>query len=239
MVRAILLAAVIGWSIAASAIAQDSGDDEEIVVTGSRLSYYSGIAVPHVFVTRRADFAVVEIELKNDTRDAGGRRSELVEALNRLQSGAARAHMTLALVDDDNGIVRPYSLAAAEQLMHAGVRADTTQLDLRVRTAVAAGDTLESIHDRVDHLVSDLPKPGRVEITVGNTDLTMVNLEQYRDGMVRTILAEGRALSSQVGGAQEVTVGGLQNQVAFHRTSDMDLVLFIPYELSLGLAGRN
>lgn len=239
MIRSMLLAALLGCAMAIPALAQDSGGDEEIVVTGARLSYYANIAVPHVFMTRRADFAVVEIELRNDTRDAGARRSELVEALNRLQSSAARSNMSLALVDDDIGIVRPYSLAAAEQLMQAGSRADTTQLTLRIRTAVGVIDSLETIHDRVEHFVASVPKPGRVEVAVNGTDLTMVNLEQYRDGMVRNILAEGRALSNQVGGAQQVTIGGLENQVAFHRTGDMDLVLFIPYELSLDLAGHN
>jgi len=239
MFRSIVCAAAFAFAAAAPALAQDSGGDEEIVVTGSRLAYYSSIAVPHVFVTRRADFAIVEVDLRNDTRAADMRRGELVEALNRLQAAAAAASMTLALVDDDNGIVRQFSLAGARQLMESGGRVDTTQLEIRVRTAVAPGDTLESIHDRVERFVSALPKPGRVEMNVGRTDLTMVNLEQYRDGMVRAILAEGRALAAQVGGAQQVAVGGLESQVAFHRTGDMDLVLFLPYALSLNLAGRS
>jgi hypothetical protein len=239
MFRSIMCAIALALCAAAPALAQDSGEDEEVVVTGSRLAYYSSIAVPHVFVTRRADFAIVEVDLRNDTRAADMRRGELVEALNRLQAAAARANMTLALVDDDNGIVRQYTLAGAQQSMESGGRTDTTQLEIRVRTAVASGDTLDSIHDRVAHFVEALPKPGRVELTVGRTDLTMVNLEQYRDGMVRDILAEGRALSAQVGGAQQVGVGGLESQVAFHRTGDMDLVLFLPYTLSLNLAGRS
>ena len=239
MFRSIVCAAALAFAAAVPALAQDSGGDEEIVVTGSRLAYYSSIAVPHVFVTRRADFAIVEVDLRNDTRAADMRRGELVEALNRLQTAAAAVSMTLALVDDDNGIVRRFSLAGARQLMESGARADTTQLEIRIRTAVAPGDTLESIHDRVERFVSALPKPGRVEMSVGRTDLTMVNLEQYRDGMVRAILAEGRALAVQVGGAQQVSVGGLESQVAFHRTGDMDLVLFLPYALSLSLAGRS
>lgn len=239
MFRSMMCAAALAFVAAAPSLAQDSGADEEIVVTGSRLAYYSSIAVPHVFVTRRADFAIVEVDLRNDTRAQDARRGELIEALNRLQTAAARANMTLALVDDDNGIVRQYSLAGAQQLMQAGVRADTTQLEIRVRTNVAPGDTLESIHNRVANFVEASPKPGRVEMTIGRTDLTMVNLEQYRDAMVRDILAEGRALAAQVGGAQQVTVGGLESQVAFHRTGDIDLVLFLPYALSLNLAGAS
>lgn len=234
MLRSGLVAFALTICAVAPALAQD--DEEEIVVTGSRLIAYESFAVPHVFITRRADFAVVEVEIRNDTRDAGARLAEIVEALHRMEAGATRARMTLVLVDDDIGIVRQYSQAAAEQIMEAERRADTTRLTVRVRTAVTQADTLVSIQGRVASFVAGLPKPGRVEMSVGDTDLSMVNLEQYRDGMLQRVLAEGRALSERVGGAQVVTIGGLESQVGFHRTSDLDLVLFIPYELSLDLS---
>jgi hypothetical protein len=233
MLRLVILAAAMAVCTATPVSAQE---DEEIVVTGSRLAAYESFAVPHVFISRRADFAIVELEIRNDTRDAGARRSEIAEALRRLETSATRAGMSLAIVDDDIGIVRPYTLAAAAQLMQAGGRADTTYLTLRIRTAVTQDDTLETIHDRVERFVADLPKPGRVEMELDETDLSMVNLEQYRDGMVQQILVESRALSTRVGGSQAVAIGGLESQVAFHRTSDLDLTLFIPYTLSVTLA---
>jgi hypothetical protein len=237
MLRFIIVAAALLAASSGAAFAQD--DDEEIVVTGSRLVAYESFAVPHVFISRRADFGIVEVEIRNDTRDADARRSEIVDALRRLDAGATRAGMSLAIVDDEIGIVRPYTLAAAEQLMRADGRADTTYLMLRIRTAITQNDTLESIHDRVEQFVANLPKPGRVEMEVDDTDLSMVNLEQYRDGMVQQILAEGRALSAQVGGSQAVAVGGLESQVGFHRTSDLDLTLFLPYTLSVTLAPQS
>ncbi|MEQ1617935.1 MAG: hypothetical protein ABL883_06280 [Terricaulis sp.] len=234
MLRSGLIALALTTCAIAPALAQD--DEDEIVVTGSRLVPYERFAVPHVFITRRADFAVVEVEIRNDTRDTGARRTEIVEALHRMETGAMRARMTLVLVDDDIGIVRQYSQAAAEQVMEAERRADTTRLTVRVRTAVTPTDTLVSIHERVATFVAGLSKPGRVEMSVGDTDLSMVNLEQYREGMLQQILAEGRSLSERVGGAQVVTVGGLESQVGFRRTDDLDLVLFIPYQLSLDLS---
>ena len=230
-----IFAALAAMAFTAPAAAQD---EEEIVVTGSRLAAYEGFPVPHVFITRRADFAVVEVEIRNDTRAADARLGEIIEALQRLESGATRAGMTLALVDDDIGIVRPYSQAAAEQLMAPGGRADTTYLTVRVRSPVERNDTLESIHDRIERFVTGTPKPGRVETTVGDTDLSIVNLEQYRDGMLRQILAEGRTLSELVGGAQAISIGGLESQVGFHRTGDLDLVLFLPYELAVSLPSQ-
>ncbi|MGQ0531724.1 MAG: hypothetical protein ACT4OF_03420 [Caulobacteraceae bacterium] len=221
---------------ASPAFAQD--DEEEIVVTGSRLQIYDGWAVPHTFITRRADFGVVEVEVRNDTRAADARRTEMIDALRRLEAGARRAGMTLVIVDDDIGLVRPYTQAAAELLIGPGQRSDTSYLVVRLRTPVTANDTLETIHQRVERLVADTPKPGRVEMTVDETDLSMVNLEQYRGEMLRAILAEGRDLARDFGGAQAVELGGLESQVAFKRTGDLDLVLFLPYTLTASLAAQ-
>jgi hypothetical protein len=73
-------------------------------------------------------------------------------------------------------------------------------------------------------------------MSVGETDLSMVNLERYRPDMLREILTEGRDLSQMSGGVQHVEVGGLENQVAFKRSSDLELILFLPYTLSVALA---
>lgn len=160
----------------------------------------------------------------------------MTEALRRLEAGARRAGMTLALVDDDIGVVRRFSLQGAQQLMRPGGRSDTSALTIRLRTAVTAADTLESIHERVDRFVSGMPKPGRVEMSLGDTDLTMVNLEQYRASMLREIVAEARQVSQMGGGVAGVEIGGLENQVAFKRSSDLELVLFLPYQLSVSLS---
>jgi hypothetical protein len=209
--------------------------EEEIIVTGSRLESWERFPAPHAYITRRADFAVVEVEVQNDTRDAAARQDEIIEALRRLEASARRSDMTLALVDDDIDIVRRFSLEGARQLIRGGRRADTTHITVRVRTAVTATDTLESIHDRVERFIDQLQKPGRVEMSVGETDLSMVNLERYRGEMLREIMTEARDLSQMSGGVQSVQVGGLENQVAFKRESDLELVLFLPYELSVSL----
>lgn len=232
MLRRLIFAAAVMAGLAAPAFAQE----EEIVVTGSRLESWERFPAPHAYITRRADFAVVEVEILDDTRDAAARVAEMLDAMRRLEASARRADMTLALVDDDIDIVRSFSLEGARQLMSAGGRADTSYLTIRIRTAVTADDTLESIHNRVARFIEEAPKPGRVEMRVGETDLTMVNLERYRGDMLREIMAEANALSGMAGGVQTVQVGGLENQVAFKRSSDLELVLFLPYTLTVGMA---
>ncbi len=234
MLRQIALAVVFCASFVMPAAAQD--EEMEIVVTGSRLESWDRFPAPHAYITRRADFAVVEVTIRNDTREESARVGEILEALRRLETAAARSNMSLALVDEDIDIVRRFSLEGARQLMRSGGRADTSTLTIRMRTAVAANDTLESIHARVERLINDLQKPGRVEMSVGETDLTMVNLERYRADMLREILAEARQVSQMSGGVQHVEVGGLENQVAFKRASDLELILFLPYQLSVALS---
>lgn len=234
MLRSIILAAAMAVCAVAPASAQD--DEEEIIVTGSRLESWDRFPAPHAYITRRADFAVVEVTVRNDTREEGAREAEIMDALRRMETAARRADMTLALVDDDIDIVRRFSLEGARQLLRPGSRNDTSVLTVRLRTAVTADDTLESIHARAQTFVTELPKPGRVEMNVGETDLSMVNLERYRPDMLREILTEGRDLSQMSGGVQHVEVGGLENQVAFKRSSDLELTLFLPYTLSVALA---
>ncbi|MGE0741314.1 MAG: hypothetical protein AB7O98_08225 [Hyphomonadaceae bacterium] len=221
---------------AALQAAPAAAQEEEIVVTGSRLESWDRFPAPHAFITRRADFAVVEINIRNDTREAAAREGEIVEALRLLEGAARRADMSLALIDDEIGIVRTFTLDGARQLIQGGGRADTSSLTIRLRTAVTASDTLDTIHERVSRFVANAPKPGRVEMSVGSTDLTMVNLERYRGDMLREILAEAQQLSQMSGGVQNVQVGGLENQVAFKRSSDLELVLFLPYQLNVTMA---
>lgn len=234
MLRQIALSALISLSFIPPALAQD--EDMEIVVTGSRLESWHRFPAPHAYITRRADFAVIEVFIRNDTREQNAREAEILDALRRMETAAQRANMTLALVDDEIDIVRRFSLDGARQLMRPGGRADTSSLTVRLRTAVTADDTLESIHARAARFVENLPKPGRVEMSLGETDLTMVNLERYRTDMLREILTEARQVSQMSGGVQHVEVGGLENQVAFKRSSDLELTLFLPYTLSVALS---
>lgn len=232
MFRNLMLAAVLLAAAASPAFAQE----EEIIVTGSWLESWERFPAPHAFITRRADFAVVKVEVLDDTREAAARVAEIIEAVRLLDAAARRADMRLALVDEDIDIVRTFSLEGARQLIRGGNRSDTSSLTIRVRTAVRADDTLESIHNRVAHFIDNAARPGRIELRLGETDLSMVNLERYRADMLREIMAEAGALRQMAGAVQNVQVGGLENQVAFKRSSDLELVLFLPYSLTVSLA---
>lgn len=208
--------------------------DEEIVVTASRRAEsYEQLVPPTASIKRRADFAVVGLEIRNDTRDQSQRLGEMREALRGLQNRARPGAVTLAIVDDDVGIVRPFSLTAAEELIRADRRADTSIISIRLRTPISESDTLESVQQRVEAFVNQAPKPGRTEMEIGESQLTMVGVDRYREQLLQAIAQDGRRAAALFGEGYAVSVSGLESQVAWLRTGDLELTLFIPYALTV------
>jgi hypothetical protein len=208
--------------------------DEEIVVTGSRRAEsYESLVPPTISLKRRADFAIVELTIRNDTRDLSQRLGEMREALRGLQSRARTGSVTLAIVDEDVGIVRAFSLAAAEDLIRADRRADSSVIAIRLRTPVSEDDTLESVQQRVESFVDQAPKPGRTEMELGESQLTMVGVDRYREPLLQAIAQDGRRTADLFGAGYSIAVSGIENQVAWLRTGDLELTLFIRYSMSV------
>lgn len=180
--RRLLIAAFFAL-FAAPALAQDAED--AIVVTASRYRQaYQSIAVPHVALTRRADAAAMNLTISSDTRDAAARREELNQALRgvaRLGAGA----VTLGILREDQeegGVGRtrivPFSVEAALELLRPGVRADTSQVTITLRTPVNEQDTIDSVERRLRAFSANAPRPGRVEYFLGAIELVLINPPQ-------------------------------------------------------------
>jgi hypothetical protein len=223
-----VLVAIAALAFAVPAQAQDY---EEIVVTGSRLENFERLITPHVTMVRRADFAIVDVEVRSDTRDESQRLGEIREALRGLQSRSRPGGVTLALRDEDAQIVRDFSMQAAEDLFTRGPRVDTSRVTVLLRTPVTAEDTLESVRARVDRFVAAAPKPGRVEMQAGELSLSMLDPNRFRPQILAAIAADARAVAQAMGAGYTPSVGGLENQVAWKRTGDLDLTLFVPYTI--------
>lgn len=234
MFRRMLMIATLAACLAAPATAQDSGEEEAIVVTGSRFASqagYEAIPMPHVTMRKRADSVIVDLVVRNDTRDAAQRAAEMRQALRGLEARARAGGVTLALVDATSGIVRPFSMEIAERSMGGGGAPDTSMISIHLRTNVQQGDTLDGINARIRAFVAAAPRPGRVEMNSGAINLVLNNPEQYHAPLVAAITAEGRTVAGQLGDGYGVTVTGLERQVVWRRTGELELTLFLPYTL--------
>ncbi len=226
MLNRALLATAALWLAAGAASAQ------EIVVTGARAARYESYQIPNVYMTRRADFAIVSLVVRSDTRDLSQRLDEIRTALRGLESRARNGAVTVAIVDEDVGIVRDFSMAGAEELIQADRRPDTSTITIRLRTPVGENDDLDDISARIVSFVASAPKPGRVEMETGQMELTLVRPQQYRDPLLAEITADGRRVADMLGAGYGIELRGLERQIAWQRSGELELTLFVPYELS-------
>lgn len=230
-----LMIAALAACLAMPAAAQDDSE-EAIVVTGTRLARQDFQAIeampmPHVTLRKRADSVVVDLLVRNDTRDAAQRAAEMRQALRGLEARARTGGVTLALIDATSGIVRPFSMEIAERSMTSGGAVDTSALTIHLRTNVQQTDTLDSINARIRAFVTAAPHPGRTEMIPGIINLVLNNPEQFHAPLVTEIAGEGRTVASQLGEGYGVSVTGLERQVAWRRTGELELTLFLPYTL--------
>jgi hypothetical protein len=237
MFRALFLSVSL-IAMSAPALAQD---DEQIVVTGARIREYDPDELPHALLRHRADFIIMSLNVSCDTRDISQRRAEIRQALQSLQQRAHGGAVTLALTDDDAGVVREFTLAAADELIAADQsdrRPDTSHVVIQLRTPVAANDTLDAIHARINQFVAAAPKPGRVEMELGDSQLVLTNPEQYRPYLLRQMATDGAAAAALLGSGYGVELDGIEHQVAWRRTSDLELTLFIPHHMNVMPRGQ-
>lgn len=237
--RTITAAFAIGLAVLGAggpALAQD----DEIIVTASRyVDRYEDFVLPHVAIKRRADFAVAEMTIESDSRDLRLRREELEQTLAELGRRArAAGPVTVALLeeseeDDGETRVKPYGLAEALEAIGGGLRPDTSRVTVLLRTAITADDTLEAVEARLDAFVRQLPKPGRISLSVGSPDLTLVDPAQYRAQLIAAIGADARTIITAIGPGQAVEIEGLENRVAWRRTGDLELTVFAPHRLRI------
>jgi len=224
---------------AASSPAFAQGD--EIIVTASRYEErFQSTDLPQITLARRADNAVATMSVESDTRELGQRRTELMQTLNELQSRArANGPVSVALLeeaeeDDGETRVKPYTAALAQAQITSGSRPDTSVVRVLLRTAVQTNDTLESVEGRLDASVRSLPKPGRVSLGVSDPELTLVDPAQYRGEIIAAIAADARKVTSALGPDYGVRIEGLAERIAWRRTGDLTLSLYIPHSVTFG-----
>lgn len=241
--RAQLNAALLAMALAIAPVSAMAQTDE-IVVTASRyVDRYERTQIPQIAIVHRADFAVTSVSIESDTRDLALRRSELTETLREVERRTRNASaVTVALLEEseiESGEtrVKPFTLEAAQNQITGGTRPDTSRLSILLRTPVSENDTLASVEERLDAFIRGVPKPGRVTVGASSIDLTVINPSQYRAATIAAIAADGRQILSAVGPGHSLRIEGLENRIAWFRSADLELTLYIPHRLQVVPAG--
>lgn len=211
------------------AFAQES---EEIVVTGARLERFEDLVLPAITMTRRADAVLVNATVSSDSRDAAMRAREIRATLEDMARRARASDVTISLLQDD--VLRPFTVDLAMRLVGYGGRADSNAVVVQLRTATRGpDDTLDAVRERFTRFVDSISESGRatVDFDEDEVQLTVVNLPQYRAPLVAAIVSDGRAVAAAMGEGYRPEISGLESAIAFRRSGDLDLTLFVGYAL--------
>lgn len=239
-----LMMAVVGamaatLALAEPVVAQDQTEIDEIIVTGSRIQRYdqdvSPSSVPSVTVTRRADNLIVSIRVVNDTREATGRRDELIQTLRSMARAAGSApDIALSIEDEGQLVAFNADMVSTLTLGVDGNRADTSTASLIVKTPIRADDTLDSASSRIEQFIERVDKAGRSLVSInGDWQLSIINPAQYRPSILQAIAEDSRKTALIFGEGYAAEVTGMANTLTWVQSGPLDLAMFVPYSMTI------
>ena len=230
--RAFIVAAVL--AAAAPALAQ-TNEVQEVVVTGSRIPARSAAEVaapPEIGLRRVADFAVQQVIVTSDTRDAAKRHDEIFAMVKGAIDLASKSGVDLAT---GTFVVEPLTTANYRSLpLSNDDRPDTDRTTFLVKTRLGAGVDGKAALDKINRFIHEVPAVGRAEMQPdADLVLSVVGPDQYRAQIVELIAADARKTSGQIGPDYAVEVRGVDRPVQWTRASLTEVFLYLPYSYTV------
>lgn len=213
------------------ALAQDFSQ-AEVVVTGTRRET-DGFdeSRPVVGLRRAADFAILDVTVAGDTRDAEKRRSEILAMVKSAIELAPKFGVDLAT---GNEVVEPLTLANYRDLGFSNDnRPDTDRTSFLAKVRIGNGVDGATARDRINRFVKAVPAVGRAEIRGSGSDLTLslVGPDKFRGEILDIIAADAKAVSGRLGPDYGVEIKGLDRPVEWARAGLTEVFLYVPYNM--------
>lgn len=218
---------------AAPALAQDL-TGSEVVVTGTRKQADNyDASIPAIGLRHVADYAIQEVNVVGDTRDAPRRRDEIFQMI----------HGAIALAAKSGGIelatgelvVEPLTVDNYRNLpLHNDGRPDTDKTSFLVKTRLAANGDAKAALDRISAFIKAVPTVGRAEMRPnGDLTLSIVSPDQYRGRIVDLVAADAHATAAKLGVDYAIEAKGLDRPVEWSRASLTEVFLYVPYSYTV------
>jgi hypothetical protein len=200
---------------------------EEILVTGSRIQARH---IPATSIKRHADFLLLQVEVSNDSRDYKTRRDEIYATLRAMRDAAARdKSIELSVIRDDN-VVLPLKLDDATLDFSAGSGTLDTNINIKIPIPPDTDNGAELVQ-KLHAFVSGIVPVGRTDVSDDEeTQVSVVNVAQYREPVIRLFADDVRRITSALGGDYRVVARGLDQPIQWVRDGTLDVVIFVPYE---------
>ncbi len=234
-----LLATGLSLALLAPLPAAAQTADDEIIVTGSRMSradmFDDRGGAPGVTLVKKGDFLLLGVTIESDARVATERMQELSETIEAFIE-AADADETIELsIIESGSTVRRLTQANYIQGVSYGGRPDTSVARMRVKTAIP--DQVENsakLATKLSRFVDGIEEKGRITIsTNGETSVSVVDPYQYRDEVVAKIVGEINDITDALGPEYVAIIKGLDRQIYWDRKGDIELAFSIPYSYDI------
>ena len=202
---------------------------EEIVVTGSRVQVRN---IPATSIKRHADFLLLRVEVSNDSRDYETRRDEIYATLRAMRDAAARDRsIELSIVRDDN-VVLPLKLDDVTLDFSGDSAGGTLSAVINIKIPVDANAANgAALVEKLRTFVAAIKPAGRTDVSGDDeTQVSVVNVAQYREPVIRLFADDVRRITAALGGDYRVVARGLDQPIQWVRDGTLDVVIFVPYE---------
>lgn len=234
MIRSLCLPlCLLSLALPAAAYAQESSDElDTVVVTGSRIGYDDLLDTPAVSLTKPGDYLLQTIVLDNDSRDAEMRKREIHETIAKLIASAGGRYVVFYVDEYRIALNRDNYRVDLEE---DGKRPDTNHVPLQIRVGVG-GDPAkaEAIIAEMRRFIRGADKVGRTGIEIkGDTSLVMNKPERFRYELIDAIAKDSKRLMDAMALDCKVDLDGLNDRVRWERASAAELLLYIPYRMSI------
>ena len=226
------LALGLGLLLLAAPLQAQDLNSAEIVVTANRVEQDSySRDMPAVGLRRPADYLVQQVVIRGDTRDPKERRREIYEMLGKAVSMAAKGGIELAYGDY---ILTPLTAENVTNLaLKNDNRPDSQRVDFLVKVRLS-GMTGQQAEAKIAKFIDSVPEVGRAQMDAfDDSTLSVVGPDSYRQKIAAVIAEDARMLSQTVGEGYAVEIEGLNMPVQWTRAGPSDVLLYIPYKLTV------
>jgi hypothetical protein len=223
MKRMLLLFMILGWGLAH---AQEGV--EEIVVTASSKE---GGRIPGTSLKRPGDFILLEVTVRNDSRDAETRKKEIYDTLRAVIAAANKDQSIELSVIGDNSLVLPLKLDSATLVLTRDKLPDTSVTTISVKTRIPGrvGNS-SALVAKLKDFVSGIKPVGRTLIDKdGDVEISIVNPAQYRDRVIELFAEDVKKVTSALGPDYKVVAHGIDSPIQWVRSGMLEVSIFAPY----------
>jgi hypothetical protein len=202
---------------------------EEVVVTGSRID--SGGGLPGTFLRKTGDFLLLQVNVRNDTREAAARKEEIYSTLRNALASANRDGTIELSVIDESDLVIPLKVDSATVVLSPGDRPDTSTTRVSVKTRIpTSGANGQALISKLKDFLSGIKEVGRTKLEAsGSVDISIVAPHRYRDEIIALYAADAKKVAAALGDDYKIVTSGIDRPVRWVRMGLLELALFVPY----------